>query len=126
MREHIPVTISIDERPVRSVTRHISASAHVLVITTTIADPEHPVDLHSAYVGERGAETQVTHLALLADTPGGELSTSTHPAAAMPVAADERHGCLYDHLDHLLALLQNQGHSAAIRLDDRAIELIDR
>jgi hypothetical protein len=43
----------------------------------------------------------------------------------LPVAHDQRRGCLYDHLQHLLAVLTELGHNVGIHVHDRAAELID-
>jgi len=47
-------------------------------------------------------------------------------AGLLPVADDDRHPCLYDHLQRVLGALQELGHQAAIDVLDPAVELIDR
>jgi hypothetical protein len=98
----------------------------VLVIVTTLADAAVPVTLHSCYVGERRNDTHATHLTQLPGEPGGRLETHVHLPDHMPVGADERRGCLYDHLQLLLATLNELGHDPSIDVLDAAVDVVDQ
>jgi hypothetical protein len=124
--EHVPVEVRLDRLTVPSVTRVTSAAAEVLVLSTTISSPQTPFTVHSTYVGKRGELTAATHLVLTPASVESGLIQLTHPAHALPVAEDERHLCLYDHLQQLLVALRHAGHDATIEVDDRAVEVVDR
>jgi hypothetical protein len=47
-------------------------------------------------------------------------------SGGLPVVNDERHLCLYDHLQRLLSALVGIVHDAAINVNDHAIDLVDR
>lgn len=126
MQHAIAVTIELDGHRVLSSTRFVSAGAHMLAVSTTIPCPQVPVTLHSSYVGHRDTHTAVTHLLLAPGTPLAQLDIDTHAPGRLAVDDDDRHPCLYDHLQRLLAALQALGHQAAINVADSAVELIDR
>ena len=123
-RQRVPVTIRLDNTPLPSVTQFTSVSAQVLVITTAIPDERAPITLHSSYVGQQGDPTAATHL-LLAPDAEPTPTVREHPADAMPVAAPERHRCLYDHLQQLLDALNHDGHHARVDVVDAALASID-
>lgn len=125
MREPIPITIRLGGEPVPSSTLLTSAGANALVLSTTIPSPRAPVTLHSSFTGHRDSQTVVTHL-LLARGIEPQLTTDTHPRGHLPVHADDRHACLYHHLQRLLADLRKLGHEPTIDVVDDAIEIIDR
>lgn len=121
----VPIRITLDGRAMPGVTRFASVGAHVLVITTTLPDPTYPVTVTSTYVGQRRNNTHATHLVLRPHDPVGSLDTRIHPADELPVAADERRGCLYDHLHQLQEALSAGDHLVGIDVLDQAAELID-
>lgn len=125
MGDRIPITVRLAGLDAPAATRMVSASAHVLVLTTTITSPRAPYSLHSTYVGQRGEPTAATHL-LLAPLIEPELTQRRHDAHQLPVAEDERRLCLYDHLQHLLAALVRGGHEPQIDVADQSIALVDR
>lgn len=124
-RKCVPVTLRLDDAPVKSSTQFTSASAQVLVLTTAIPDERAPITLHSVYVGQRGDRTHATHLVLARGQDEAEPVTREHDAGAMPVADDDRHPCLYDHLQQLLDALHRAGHDAHVDVVDAAIAMID-
>jgi hypothetical protein len=124
--EVIDVPITLNGTRVQSVTRIASVGAHVLVITTVIPSPQAPVTLTSSYVGARETDTHVTHLLQRPDHPHGQLETHEHLPERMPVAADQRRGCLYDHLQLLLAALNERGCEPGIDVHDDALDAVDR
>ncbi len=126
MRQVLPVSIRLGGRAVSSSTLFVGVGAHVVVFSTTISSVEAPISLHSTYLGQRGSDTAATHLLLARELPESQLQTCTHPAGRMPVADDERHPCLYDHLQHLLAALRDLGHDPMIDVVDEAVEVVDR
>lgn len=125
MRDRLAVSILLDGLHVSSETLTVTAGAHVLVLSTTIAAPHVPYSLHSTYIGQRGEPTAVTHL-LLAPAAGAELVQRRHAAHELPVADDERHTCLYDHLQELQAALGRDGHEARIDIGDHSIAWVNR
>jgi hypothetical protein len=124
--DQIDVAITLDGAAVQSATRIASVGAHVLVITTVIPSPRAPVTLTSSYVGMRENDTHATHLLQRPDLPHGQLETHVHLPEHLPVAADERHGCLYDHLQLLLGALNDLGCHAAIDVADGAVDDVDQ
>lgn len=125
-RAPLGVELTVDGDAVDAVTECASVGAYVLVLSTAVAERELPVDLHSTYVGHRDGETLATHLALLPGVSGGRLVSVRRPAAALPVGEDDRSRCLYDHLQQLLALLEELGLSAAVRVGDDAVAVVSR
>lgn len=123
--DRIPISVRLAGSEVLAVTRVASASAHVLVLSTTITSPRAPYGLYSTYVGQRGGPTAATQL-LLAPAAEPELTQRQHEAHELPVAEDERHLCLYDHLQYLLAALVRGGHEPQIDVADQSIALVDR
>jgi hypothetical protein len=124
--DRIGVAITLHGHPVQSVTRIASVNAHVLVITTAIPSPQAPVTLTSSYVGARENDTHATHLLQSPDHPHGQLETHVHLPEQMPVAADERRGCLYDHLQLLLRALTKLDCQPTIDVTDDAIDAVDQ
>ncbi|RKQ90519.1 hypothetical protein C8N24_0324 [Solirubrobacter pauli] len=124
--DQIAVAITLNGHPVPSVTRVASVNAHVLVITTTIPSPQAPVTLTSTYVGARENDTHATHLLEGPEHPHGQLETHVHLPEQMPVAADERRGCLYDHLQLLLRALNRLDCDPTIDVGDDAIDAVDQ
>jgi len=55
---------------------------------------------------------------LAAGTLTAQLDTNTHAPGRLTVDDDDRHPCLYDHLQRLLSALQALGHQAAIEVAD--------
>lgn len=125
MLERLSVSILLSSAPASSETLMPDAGAQVVVLSTTITSPEAPYSLHSTYVGQRGADTATTHLLL---APGQQPAFEQRRVSAheLPVAADERQLCLYDHLQHLLAALIDDGYRARINVGDRSIALVNR
>ncbi len=120
----VPLEIHIDGRKAASVTRFTPVGAHVVVLTTALVDPQAPISVTSTYVAERRTGTHATHLTL---RPGfePELQTHMHAGGDLPVDDDERHGCLYDHLQAVLAALQSLNHVTSIDVLDDAAQLLD-
>jgi ABC-type transporter Mla subunit MlaD len=123
-RPPVPIGVRIDGRKVGSVTRFTPAGAYVVVLATALVDPQAPVSITSTYVGQRKTATHATHLTL---RPGSDpqIDTRMHALGTLPVDEDERHGCLYDHLQQLLTALQSLGYDTRIDVLDRAAELLD-
>ena len=101
------------------------AGSQVVVLSTTIATPKAPYSLHSTYVGQQGADTAATHL-LLAPGQQPALDQRRTSARDLPVAADERQLCLFDHLQHLLAALIDDGHDVRMNVGDGTIAAVNR
>ena len=123
--EPIPVTITLGGWPVESVTRIAPVSAHVLVIITAITSPDAPVTLTSSYVGARENDTHATHFLQTPEHPHGQLESHVFLPEQVPVAADQRRGCLYDHLQLLLAALNNLDAKPGIEVADGAVDAVD-
>lgn len=126
MGDEVPVTVRLEGTAVPSTTLTVSATAHVLVLATTIASSQAPFSLHSAYVGQRGEVTAATHLLLAPGSSEASLTQQRHAPHELPVAEDERHLCLYDHLQRFLAVLADAGLDPQIDIADQSIALLDR
>ncbi len=120
----VPIQVQIDGRKAASVTRLTPAGTYVVVLTTALVDPQAPVSVTSIYVGQHRTATHATHLTL---RPGRdpELQTRMQAIGELAVDDDEHHGCLYDHLQHLLTALKSLGHDARIDVLDGSAELLD-
>ncbi len=120
----VPLQIHIDGRKAGSVTRFTPVGAYVVVLSTAVVDPQAPISVTSTYVAEQRTRTHATHLSM---RPGHdpELQTRMHPLGELPVDEDERRGCLYDHLQAVLAALQSLEHVASIDVLDDAPQLLD-
>ena len=120
----VPIRVQIDTRVVESATRSTAVGAYVVVLTTALVDPRVPVSVTSTYVAHQLSATHATHLTL---RPGRdpELHTRMHPIGELSLEDDERPGCLYEHLQHVLAALQSLSCDARIDVLDGAAELLD-
>jgi hypothetical protein len=109
--------ISIDGRAVDSDTRYAVAGPCVLVITSAI--PSVGAELHSSYIGARGADTIVAELWQARDAT--ETCVRTADDADLSLV-HQRRRCFYDHLqqlqDRLAAAVDSQ---VAIDVDERAL-----
>lgn len=125
MLQRLLVSVSLSGANAPSETLMPDAGPHVVVLCSTITTAVAPYSLHSTYVGQRGTETALTHLLLAPGRPPAVDQRRTS-ANELPVAADERQLCLYDHLQHLLAALIDDGHEARINVGDRTIAVVNR
>lgn len=119
MRKPLPVTVLIDQRPVRCETVVGALGANLLSFTTTLAD--HVFGLTSSYVGDAKAETIATELVCGQD----ESLTRTRvlDPAEFPVRR-ERQRLLLDHASQLQQDLTVYlpGRPVAVEITDTALE----
>jgi hypothetical protein len=117
----LPVSILIDGRRARSLTRATSIGPYVLVLDTVL--PDQALELHSIYVGHKHTTTQATHLRLAR----GDLRETVaieHEHDSIPVMYARRRA-LYDHLQNLQDLLEEAGIEATIPIDEKAIVAVE-
>jgi hypothetical protein len=109
--------IHLDGRPAVSETLVAIVGAHAVLVSTTL--PDLPAQLHSSYLADPAADTQVSELRLVPRI-GTESLTRAVRAAALPVAFDPRRA-LYDHLQRLQDMLSGAlGVDVSIDLSDAA------
>lgn len=61
-RRTVTLEVKLNGRKVASETVCMWAGPYVLVIATTLPDPELAVEVHSTFVGHEGVPTLATHL----------------------------------------------------------------
>jgi hypothetical protein len=121
-RLRLQCPIRLGGRLVRSETLLGDGGPYALILSTTL--PEVGVALHSSYLGHPdAAEAQISHLAL--HNSDGETEAHAVEYERLPVPYARRR-CLYDHLQRLQDLLEDEGLGPA-RIDglDTALALID-
>jgi hypothetical protein len=114
--------ISVDGRLVDSETLYAVAGPCVLVITSAV--PNIGAELHSSYVGARGANTIVAELWRGRDGTETCVRTAGHADLSL---VHQRRRCFYDHLQQL----QDRLHVAvdaqvAIDVDEHALRTAER
>jgi hypothetical protein len=124
----IPLSITLDGRPVSSETVCEWSSAYVLVIATTLPDPGLAIEVYSTFVGHPGVDTCVTHLRL---GPVGEdpvASTAVHGHDYLNPKTKPRE-CAYEHMEILVEALNDLAYEVAIVMPEdafRELERVDR
>jgi hypothetical protein len=118
------VSLTLDGAPIRSETTVVDAGPWTVCFATTIAEPHAPLELHSTYLGTRGAVTQATHLRCGPGTGQAESEAAEHAHGILPVwQAHDR--LLMDHLQVVVEHATRLGLSLAVGELDDALAALD-
>ena len=124
MATRVPLTIRVNGLPVRSVTEFSAVGAHVIVLATTTDSPRASINVTSTYVAHQDTDTHATHLVMRRGADP-QMETRMHRRGALAIDADERRGCLYEHLQQVLAALSAGTRRASIDVFEHAAEVLD-
>ena len=112
-RPRIDLEVRVDGNAVGSETTCTWAGAYVLTVHTAIPRPDLALELHSTFVGHPGVQTHVVHLILGPPGRAPELTSSDHDGLD-PMLSPR--GCVYEHAQVLIELLDDVGHRAAVKV----------
>jgi hypothetical protein len=110
-RPAIDLELRLDGQPVESETTCTWAGAYVLAVHTVIPRADLALELHSTFVGHPDVETHVAHLVLGPPGSSPELTSSDH-AQLDPMLSPR--GCVYEHAQRLIEVLDELGHRGAV------------
>ena len=114
----LPVRLAVDDHPVASSTRLTELGGYHVAISTVLPDARLAFELHSSYLGHPATPTCATHLTI---APGhAHTHVVEHEHAQLPVMY-ERERCLLDHLQVLVELASELGHTLTIELPEHAL-----
>jgi hypothetical protein len=124
VRRTIALVFKLDGERVASETLCVSASAHALVIVTTLPGRGLAFELTSIFVGHKDLATHGTHLAL--GPPGHEpqISVREYEPANVDPARGPR-DCAYEHVAIMLEHLTQLGYEVSIEVPDEAFEELE-
>lgn len=92
------------------------------MIATALPERGLALTLTSTFVGHEGVATHATHLALGPPGHDPEIATTEHPGASLDPALEPR-GCVYEHVQILLARLKQLGYEVSIEIPDAFLVL---
>jgi hypothetical protein len=124
-RRTVTLEVKLNGRKVASETVCMWAGPYVLVIATTLPDPELAVEVHSTFVGHEGVPTLATHLNLGPVGHAPFVATAEHEHANLDPVLKPRE-CVYEHADVVLETLKGLGHSVGIDVADDAFGELER
>jgi hypothetical protein len=114
----VTVRLNVDARPVASSTRLIELGGYQLAIGTVVLSTELPIEVHSSYLGHPGTPTRAVHLTIVPER--AETHVVEHEHHQLPVT-HARERCLLDHLQTLVELASDLGHTVSVELPDHAV-----
>jgi hypothetical protein len=110
--------LMLDDRPVASSTRLLELGGYHVALSTVLLEPRWAVEVHSSYIGHPAVATRATHLMI---APGhARTSVDEHDHMQLPVT-HARERCLLDHLQVLVELATEFGHTLTVELPDHAL-----
>jgi hypothetical protein len=114
----LTVRLTLDAQPVASTTRLIELGGYHVAVSTVVLGPQLPLELHSSYLGHPDTATRATHLTI---APGhADTHVMEHDQSQLPVT-HARERCLLDHLQVLIELATELGHTLGVELPKRAL-----
>ena len=118
----LPITFTLDDEPVESVTDLVCSGPYVLVLQTVMPGAGLAVELHSTFVGHTAVATHATHLLLGPIGHPPDVITREDPCVVDPVYRPD--SCVYAHCHELIGLLAERGLDVKVdRLPERPVPL---
>jgi hypothetical protein len=113
----LPLSATLDERTIDARLQIAELGGYHVAVSTVLLCPELPIELHSSYLGHPRVATSATHLAI---APGhADIDVVSHDHAQLPVT-HARERCVLDHLQALVELADQLGHTLQVELLEHA------
>jgi hypothetical protein len=114
----LTVALRLDGRSVPSSMRLVELGGYHVAIGTVVLSAELPIEVHSGYLGHAGTRTRAVHLTIAPERAGTHVVEHDHDQ--LPVT-HARERCLLDHLQVLVDLASELGHTLSVELPDHAL-----
>jgi hypothetical protein len=114
----VTVAVRLAGRSVASSTRLAELGGYHVAIGTVVLSAELPIEVHSGYLGHSNTHTCAVHLTIAPERVGTHVVEHHHDQ--LPVT-HARERCLLDHLQVLVELATELGHTLSVELPDHAL-----